>query len=148
MRTELVRAWSRFDTDLFGKEVVAHISEENIYFPVSNLRELRALHSFGGRSRIKVSGEFTTVDFVNSCRSDRLTHLWVEANMGGTWGWLHNFPNLRSLTIETLMPRIDVSSLAQVLSLRTIRVPEAAVVIGRDRLPPSMEVVRERLSGI
>ncbi|WP_198676698.1 NACHT domain-containing protein [Streptomyces atratus] len=148
VRTELVRAWSRFDTDLFGKEVVAHISEENIYFPVSNLRELRALHSFGGRSRIKVSGEFTTVDFVNSCRSDRLTHLWVEANMGGTWGWLHNFPNLRSLTIETLMPRIDVSSLAQVLSLRTIRVPEAAVVIGRDRLPPSMEVVRERLSGI
>ncbi|MFJ2269843.1 NACHT domain-containing protein [Streptomyces sp. NPDC087849] len=147
VRTELVRAWSRFDTALYGSEVVAHISEESIYFPVSNLRELRALHDFGGRSRIKVSGEFTTVDFVNSCRSDPLTHLWVDANMGGTWGWLHNFPRLRSLTIETPLPHIDVSSLAQVLSLRTIRVPEGTVAVGTDRLPPSMEVVRERLGG-
>ncbi|MFF8919450.1 NACHT domain-containing protein [Streptomyces sp. NPDC015032] len=143
VRTELVRAWSRFDTDLYGREVVAHVSEESIYFPVSNLRELRALHDFGGRSRIKVSGEFTTADFVNSCRSDPLTHLWVDAGMGGTWGWLHNFPHLRSLTIETPLPHIDVSSLAQVLSLRTIRVPEGTAAVGMDRLPPSMEVVRE-----
>ncbi|WP_335941661.1 NACHT domain-containing protein [Streptomyces sp. PTD5-9] len=147
VRAELVRAWSRFDTELYGTEVIAHIGDDTLYFPVSNARELQALHSFGGRSRIKVSGEFAPVDFVNSVRTGRLTHLWVDGGMGGTWGWLHHFPHLRSLTIETPQPHIDVGGLARVLSLRTIRVPEHTVAIGTDRLPPSMTVVRERLGG-
>ncbi|MFB7271145.1 NACHT domain-containing protein [Streptomyces sp. NPDC056244] len=148
VRNELVRAWSRFDTDTYGQEVVAHLAEEQLYFPVSNMRELRALYSFGGRSRIKISGEFTTAGFVNACRTDRLTHLWVEADMGRTWWWLHSFPNLRSLTIETLHPRIDVGTLAQVVSLRTVRLPEGTLTTGADLLPPSMKIVHERLSAI
>ncbi|MFF9349002.1 NACHT domain-containing protein [Streptomyces sp. NPDC014734] len=148
VRAELVRAWSRFDTDLYGTEVIAHISDDTLYFPVTNPRELRALHAFGGRSRIKVSGEFTTAEFVESSRrSGRLTHLWVDGGMAGTWNWLHNFPNLRSLTIEPVQPHIEVGGLAQVLSLRTIRVPEGTDVIGADELPPSMGILYERLGG-
>ncbi|RDG34762.1 NACHT domain-containing protein [Streptomyces corynorhini] len=148
VRTELARAWSRFDAETFGEEVVAHLNEENLYFPVSNLRELEVLSGFGGRSRIKVSGEFTTADFVNSCRSQRLTHLWLETDMGSSWGWLHHFPNLRSLTIETLAPRVDLRSLAQVISLRTIRVPEGVTITGAELLPPSMKVLQEFLNTV
>ncbi|WP_411112648.1 hypothetical protein [Streptomyces sp. 029-5] len=104
VRGELVRAWSRFDTDTFGREVVAHLNEDNLYFPVSNLAELHAISSYGGRARIKISGEFTTAEFINGCRTERLTHLWVATDIGKCWRWLREFPQPRFLTIETPLP--------------------------------------------
>ncbi|NDZ98322.1 hypothetical protein G3I28_03065, partial [Streptomyces sp. SID10116] len=145
VRNELARAWGRYETDLYGQEVVAHLAEDGLYFPVSNLRELRALRSYGGRSHIKITGEFTVDEFVATCPGQRLTHLWVEADMGATWGWLGLFPKLCELTIETLHPSIDLSTLERVRSLLTRRVPEEATLIGTDLLPESTTVVRGRL---
>ncbi|MFI7317810.1 NACHT domain-containing protein [Streptomyces venezuelae] len=145
VRNELARAWGRYETDLYGQEVVAHLAEDGLYFPVSNLRELRALRSYGGRSHIKITGEFTVDEFVATCPGQRLTHLWVEADMGATWGWLGLFPKLCELTIETLHPSIDLSTLERVRSLLTLRVPEEATLIGTDLLPESTTVVRGRL---
>ncbi len=143
MRTELANAWSRFDTDIYGEEVIAHLHENGLIFPVSNMRELQMLRKFGGRSQIKITGEFTIADFVNTCPRDRLTHLWVEADMGETWDWLLHFRNLISLTVETSLPLVDVTRLAGISSLRTIRVPQGVTVSGADELPRSMEVVHE-----
>ncbi|WP_156726482.1 NACHT domain-containing protein [Streptomyces apocyni] len=149
VRTELARAWSRFDTDLYGQEVVADLTEDDLYFPVSNLEQLSALNTFGGRSHIKVSGEITTADFrgLHNIR-DCLTHLWVEADMGRAWGWLASFPRVHSLTIDTPHPRVDVSTLKEVSSLLTIRVPEGVIVTGADDLPRSMAVVHGRLNAL
>ncbi|NEB38061.1 NACHT domain-containing protein [Streptomyces sp. SID14515] len=142
VRSELVRAWSRFDTDVYGEEVIAHLDEENLYFPVSNLAELHAISSYGGRARIKIAGDFTAVDFLNGCRTGRLTDLWLAGDIGDSWRWLRELPLLHSLTIETSLPHVDVAPLAPVLPLRTIYVPKGAVVSGIDSLPSYMEVVR------
>lgn len=40
VRTELVHAWSRFDTARYAEEVIAHLNDEDLYFPVSNAEEL------------------------------------------------------------------------------------------------------------
>ncbi|MGW6236474.1 hypothetical protein [Streptomyces sp. NPDC055094] len=66
--------------------------------------ELHAISSYGGRARIKISGEFTTAEFSNGCRTERLTHLWVATDIGKCWRWLREFPQPRFLTIETPLP--------------------------------------------
>ncbi|MFH8607597.1 NACHT domain-containing protein [Streptomyces sp. NPDC018029] len=148
VRNELAQAWGRYDTELYGQEVVAHLAEDGLHFPVSNLNELRALRSFGGRSRIRITGEFTVEEFVATCPGQRLTHLWVEADVGSTWDWLGLFPKLCELTIDTLQPSIDLSTLERVRSLLTLRVPEDTALVGAHLLPESTKVVRGRLSTV
>ncbi|MFD9290365.1 NACHT domain-containing protein [Streptomyces sp. NPDC060030] len=142
VRNELVGAWSRFDTNIYGQEVIAHLDPDQLYFPVSNPAELQAISSFGGRARIKIIGDFTAVDFLNGCRQAQLTHLWVASDIGDSWRWLREFPHLHSLTIETSLPHLDVAPLASVLPLRTISLPKGVAVSGMESLPSSMEVVR------
>ncbi|MDF6022538.1 hypothetical protein [Streptomyces sp. JH34] len=140
VRNELVGAWSRFDTNIYGQEVIAHLGPDELYFPVSNPAELQTISSFGGRARIV--GDFTTVDFLNGCRQAQLTHLWLTSDIGDSWRWLREFPHLHSLTIETSLPHLDVAPLASVLPLRTISLPKGVAVSGMESLPSSMEVVR------
>ncbi|MFF9638506.1 NACHT domain-containing protein [Streptomyces bacillaris] len=144
VRNELVRAWSRFDTNIYGQEVIAHLGQEDLYFPVSNPAELQAISSFGGRAWIKIAGDFTAVDFLNGCRRAPLTHLWLTSDIGNSWKWLREFPHLHSLTIETSQPHLDLTPLASVLPLRTITLPQGVVVSGMDSLPSYMEVIRMR----
>ncbi|MFH9761523.1 NACHT domain-containing protein [Streptomyces anulatus] len=144
VRNELVRAWSRFDTNIYGQEVIAHLGQERLYFPVSNPAELQAISSFGGRAWIKIAGDFTAVEFLNGCRQAQLTHLWLTSDIGDSWRWLREFPHLRSLTIETSLPHLDMAPLALVPPLRTITLPRGVAVSGMDSLPSYMEVVRMR----
>ncbi|MTE21901.1 NACHT domain-containing protein [Streptomyces sp. TRM43335] len=145
VRSELARVWSRFDTERFAEDVIAHLGGEDLHFPVSNPGELRALRSFGGRDRIKVSGPITPEDFTRECVPARLTHLWVEVDLGCTWEWLGFFPNLHTLTLEIPLPEIDVSTLRNVRSLRLLRLPEEPLVIGAETLPATTRVVKERI---
>ncbi len=43
VQTELVHAWSRFDTTRYAEEVIAHLNDDALYFPVSNAEEPHAL---------------------------------------------------------------------------------------------------------
>ncbi|MFD4996791.1 NACHT domain-containing protein [Streptomyces buecherae] len=144
VRNELARAWSRFDTSIYGQEVIAHLDTKDLYFPVSNPAELQAISSFGGRPQIKIVGDFNAVDLLNGCRRTQLTHLWLSSEIGGSWWWLQELPYLYSLTIETSLPHLDVSPLALVLPLREIRLPRGVAVSGMHTLLPHMEVVRMR----
>ncbi|WP_414506336.1 NACHT domain-containing protein [Streptomyces sp. NEAU-L66] len=146
VRSELARVWSRFECDRFAEEVIAHLGEEDLYFCVSNAQELHALRRFGGRSRIRVTGTITPEEFQTACDPSRLTHLWVEAESGATWEWLAYFPNLNTITFESPLASIDVSSLKKVRSLRTIRLPEESVFVGSEALPPSTKIVRACLT--
>ncbi|WP_330174444.1 NACHT domain-containing protein [Streptomyces sp. NBC_01498] len=142
VREELVRAWSQFDTDTFGQDVIAHLREDNLYFPVSNLPELHALSSYGGRARLKIAGEFTVPDLLNGCRKGRVTHLWLTTPIGESLTWVDEFSQLHSLTIEAPLSQLDVTPLAKIPTLRQIHLPQDAVVSGTAALPSSMEVVR------
>ncbi|MCT9004919.1 NACHT domain-containing protein [Streptomyces rhizosphaerihabitans] len=121
VRAELARVWSRFDCDRYAEEVVAHLADAYLYFPVSNPEELRVLRGFGGRSFIKISGPFTPEEFRSACDRDSLCHLWVEADLDCTWEWLSAFPYLRTVFFETPETRVET-------------------------VPPSVEVLREPLS--
>jgi hypothetical protein len=145
IRTELAQAWSRFDTDTYGEEVIAHLSERDLYFPVYSIPELAWLRRFGGRSHMRVNTAFPIADFVNHCHKGRLTHIWIEANTSEKWDWLRNFHDLVSVTIETSLPRLDIGGLARISGLREVRVPADVIVSGTDLLPRSVEVRRERL---
>ncbi|MFI0774142.1 NACHT domain-containing protein [Streptomyces sp. NPDC021212] len=146
VRAELVRVWGRFDTVHFGEEVIAYLGESDLYFPVSNIRELQELHRYGGRSRIKIIGPISLEEFIDAISRDRLTHLWVATDLGWEWEWLSMFPNLRVVTIESSLRSIDVSSLSNV-HLNEVRVPAGAVIVGAEKLPPAVKIVREDLNG-
>ncbi|GAA5019787.1 NACHT domain-containing protein [Streptomyces siamensis] len=100
VRAELARVWSRFDCDRYGEEVIAHLSDEYLYFPVSSPAELRALRSFGGRPHIKISGPFTPEAFLRACDPGSLRDLWVEVDPGCTWEWLGELPRLTTVFFE------------------------------------------------
>lgn len=142
VRAELALAWSRFDTDRYAEEVIAHLHEDDLYFVVSSSRELRALRRFGGRSFLKITSPISPEEIQQFCVEDRLTGLCVAADLRCSWGWLAGFPRLTELTLETPLPDIDVSSLRHVLSLRTLRLPAAARVVGLEQLPRTLDVVR------
>lgn len=146
VRAELVRVWGRFDTAHFGEEVVAYLDESNLYFPVSNERELRELQRYGGRARIKVIGDISQEDLMGVISPGRLTHLWVAVDVGWTWEWLSMFPNLGVLTLETSLVSVDVTSLADV-RLREVRVPTGVAILGSESLSPAVKVVSDDLMG-
>lgn len=143
VRAELALAWSRFDTDRYAEEVIAHLYEDDeLYFVVSNIRELRALRRFGGRSLLRIASALSPEEIQASCVFDRLAGLCIAADLRCSWEWLSAFPNLADLTLETPLPEVDVSSLRHVHSLRTLRLPITTRVVGAELLAPALEIVR------
>ncbi|MFD7814464.1 NACHT domain-containing protein [Streptomyces sp. NPDC059785] len=124
IRTELARVWNRFDCDRYGEEVIAHLSPEFLYFPVSNTRELRVLRRFGGRPRLKISGSFSPEEFLRVCDRESPHDLWVEVDPGGTWEWLSAFPNLRTVYFEVPVSTAET-------------VPRSVRVVGEPIAPPT-----------
>ncbi|WP_320773065.1 NACHT domain-containing protein [Streptomyces sp. CRN 30] len=142
IRTELALAWSRFDTDRYAEEVIAHLGQDELYFAVSSGRELMALRRLGGRSLLKITAPLTVEEMKAHCVKERLTGLCVAVDPGWSWSWLAGFSRLTELTLETALPEIDVGSLRAVPSLRTLRLPEGARTVGADLLSPAVEIVR------
>jgi hypothetical protein len=54
IRTQLANSWHRFDTKRYGEEVISHLSVQDLFFSVSSLQEVEALHRMGGRPMIRV----------------------------------------------------------------------------------------------
>ncbi|MBQ0987157.1 NACHT domain-containing protein [Streptomyces sp. F63] len=142
VRTELALAWSRFDTDRYGEEVIAYLDEQDLYFVISSSRELCTLHRFGGRSFLRITSPLSPEEIQRFCVQDRLTGLCIAADLRCSWEWLAWFSRLTELTLEAPSPEVDVSSLRRVLSLRTLRLPAAARVVGVEQLPPTLKIVR------
>ncbi|MTE20394.1 NACHT domain-containing protein [Streptomyces sp. TRM43335] len=107
VRAELARAWRNFDTDRYAREVIAHLGEEGLYFPVSDLSELRALRDLGGRDQLQIAGRFTPGELLGEVVRERLTHLWLAYDLGVDMGWLSAFPRLRALRVNPRLPRVS-----------------------------------------
>ncbi|MFF1380749.1 NACHT domain-containing protein [Streptomyces sp. NPDC058308] len=107
IRTELARPWRHFDTDRYAHEIIAHLGPEGLYFPVSDAAELAALRGLGGRPRIQVAGIMRTDELLAGLVPDRLTHLWVNAELPDPdMAWLARFPHLRVLRVNPRLPRV------------------------------------------
>ncbi|MEV0257948.1 NACHT domain-containing protein [Streptomyces sp. NPDC050732] len=107
IRTELARPWRHFDTERYAHEIIAHLSPEGLYFPVSDAAELAALRGLGGRPRIQVAGVMRTEELLAGLVPDRLTHLWLNAELPDPdMSWLARFPALRVLRVNPRLPRV------------------------------------------
>ncbi|MGW3020643.1 NACHT domain-containing protein [Streptomyces longwoodensis] len=142
VRAELALAWSRFDTERYAEEVIAHLREDDLYFVVSSSQELWTLRRFGGRSFLRITSPLSPEEIRRSCTARSLRGLSIAADLRCTWEWLALFPHLTELTLDVPLPEIDVSSLRHVPSLRTLRLPAAATVVGAEVLSPTVEVIR------
>ncbi|MGY1455985.1 NACHT domain-containing protein [Streptomyces sp. SS8] len=106
VRAELARAWRNFDTARYAREIVSRLDPEGLYFPVSDLSELRALRDMGGRDRVQIAGGFTPEELLHGTVRDRLTHLWLAYDLGVDMGWLSAFPRLHTIRVNPRLPRV------------------------------------------
>ncbi|MDX3228233.1 NACHT domain-containing protein [Streptomyces sp. ME19-01-6] len=103
VRSELASAWRRYDTDRYADEIIAHLDERELDFPVSNLEELHALRRLGGRPCVQIAGAFTPRRLVEGLVADRLTELWLAYDLGTHLDlqWLAAFPRLHTLRLSS-----------------------------------------------
>lgn len=105
-RTRLAEAWHKFDTTRYAKEIIAHLDETDLYFPVRTLDELRALDMLGGRSRIRIDGVFFPDQLVSHLPAERLTHLWITRDPGPDLEWLSAFPQLLTVRVPAHLHQV------------------------------------------
>nr|WP_203599207.1 NACHT domain-containing protein [Streptomyces sp. SID10853] len=100
VRSQLAGAWRRYDTDTYADEIIAHLDEDGLDFPVSDLSELHALRRLGGRPRVQISGMFTPDQLLEEIVAERLTGLWLAYDLGVGLDWLSAFPHLTTLRVS------------------------------------------------
>ncbi|MGP3977065.1 NACHT domain-containing protein [Streptomyces sp. 8N114] len=106
IRTQLAQGWHRYDTDRYAREIIAHLDDTDLYFPVSDLAELRALAALGGRARVQVAGPLTPDELTAHLPAEHLTHLWLSQSVGVSMEWLRAFPRLRELRVGDRLPGV------------------------------------------
>ncbi|QKV94177.1 NACHT domain-containing protein [Streptomyces sp. NA02950] len=102
VRSQLARAWRRYDTDRYAEEIIAHLDERELDFPVSDAAELGALRRLGGRPCVQIAGAFTPEQLTEGLVAERLTELWLSYDLGDglDLSWLSAFPRLHTLRLS------------------------------------------------
>ncbi len=80
VRAQLTWSWRRFDTRRYAEEVVAHLSEDELYFTAGSAEQLRILRELGGRSRIQLSGDIHAADIRAGLLPGQVRELVVRDN--------------------------------------------------------------------
>ncbi|MBB5939422.1 NACHT domain-containing protein [Streptomyces zagrosensis] len=78
VRSQLVWAWSRFDTQQYAREVIAHLKPDGLYYLATSVEHLHALHELGGRPRLETRGDIDPEALATYVRSHQLSHLRVR----------------------------------------------------------------------
>ncbi|MEC4018608.1 NACHT domain-containing protein [Streptomyces sp. H27-D2] len=105
VRSQLAGAWRRYDADHYADEIIAHLDESGLDFPISNLEELHALRRLGGRPRLQIAGLFSPGQLVDGIVAERLTRLWLAYDLGVSLEWLSAFPRLTTLQVSKAVAR-------------------------------------------
>ncbi|WP_445517248.1 NACHT domain-containing protein [Streptomyces sp. NEAU-174] len=135
----LVRAWNEFDPNRFADEILDHLADSDVYVPVHNTHELKALERLGGRSHVRLAGVVPLEELAVSGIASRVTHMWIAANIGLSCDCLTSFSNLQVLTIGLMHSELDVSALRTLRSLSTIKYVAGVNLAGVDTLPDNVK---------
>ncbi|MFG3260490.1 NACHT domain-containing protein [Streptomyces sp. NPDC048172] len=110
VRRQLAWRWHHFDTEEYGREVIARLDETDLYFTAHSSGHLRVLRDLGGRERIQFFGPYDPGELVELIDADRLTALWLTSGIrsGGGWSWLRAFPRLRTLVVPEDTHEMDL----------------------------------------
>ncbi|GAB2573702.1 NACHT domain-containing protein [Streptomyces capparidis] len=80
VRSQLAWAWHRYDTGLYGREVIAGLDPEGLYFVAKSAEELRVLHGLGPRPLMRVHGSFPDEVLRENLHVEQLTGLYLYDN--------------------------------------------------------------------
>ncbi|MGW0734055.1 NACHT domain-containing protein [Streptomyces sp. NPDC002851] len=98
IRVQLAGAWRRYDTERYATEIIAHLDETNLYFPVSDLGEARALARLGGRAWLQIAGPVPPRRLAEILPAVRVTRLQLTYDIGvSDEEWRTLFPGLEQL---------------------------------------------------
>ncbi|WP_419999114.1 NACHT domain-containing protein [Streptomyces boninensis] len=104
IRAELAGAWHRYDTARYAKEIIAHLAADDLYFPVSDADEAKALADLGGRPLVKVTGPLAPEELTGPLAGTRLTGLWLHYDLRASMEWLSAFKSLETLHVSEGLP--------------------------------------------
>ncbi|MEV0885526.1 NACHT domain-containing protein [Streptomyces microflavus] len=107
----LTRNWSLFDTEHYGREVIAHLPVDNVYW-VDSVDHVRFLGSLGNRHRLISRGNISTVELENSIDS-KITLLGLHANEAlQSLDFLHRMQDLDTLYLFSCNRISDLTPLS------------------------------------
>ncbi|MBA0052464.1 NACHT domain-containing protein [Streptomyces sp. AJS327] len=139
VQRQLVDAWHAFEPHEYAQEIIAHLPDDGgLYFPVTNLDEVRALQSVGGRSHVHLAGRIDGEEFCAAYRTSRITHLRVSADCEDGWDWLPRLYKLRTLFVD--VPHFSLRPLRRNPYLRQVRFLEGTPVADQSSLPDHVSV--------
>jgi hypothetical protein len=147
IQRELVNAWPQFNTQAYAEEILAYLSEPELFFLVSTVEELCALDMLGGRTNLELHSSFSGDEVPDLDNAKKVTKLRLIIEKDIDWSWLSRFHNISEVQILSTLPEIDLAFFAKMRSLQFIEVPHGVRVIGVDLLTRRMEVRVSQLGG-
>ncbi|GAB2955825.1 NACHT domain-containing protein [Streptomyces pseudoechinosporeus] len=114
VRKQLAGAWHRFDTETYGREVIARLRYDDLYLVAYSPAELRALRDMGGRPWMQLEGDFPAEALLADLDPEQLSRLDLRGTVS------------------------DMSALAQFSRLKTLYItdcPDDAPLTGLQELP-------------
>ncbi|MFD6415603.1 NACHT domain-containing protein [Streptomyces sp. NPDC060194] len=119
VRGQLAWVWHRFDTEFYGREVIAHLPYDDLYLVAHSPAELAALRGMGGRPWVQLEGDFEAEDLRAYLDPGQLTRLDVRGSLSDV-EVLGDFPLLETLHFSGW--RVGGPSLAPLAALPRLRV--------------------------
>ncbi|NGN66772.1 NACHT domain-containing protein [Streptomyces sp. A7024] len=104
IRAELAGAWHRYDTGRYAKEIIAHLGTADLFFPVSDAEEAKALADLKGRPLLKITGNLDPEELTEPLAPTHLTNLWLHYDLQVTFEWLSSFKSLHTLHVSDGLP--------------------------------------------
>ncbi|MPY54598.1 NACHT domain-containing protein [Streptomyces acidicola] len=80
VRTQLTWTWHRFATPRYGREVIAHLSEDDLFFSVQSREQLRFLGELGGRRALQLVGDLDPSELSAALSSSEVLQLHIREN--------------------------------------------------------------------
>ncbi|MCH6161848.1 NACHT domain-containing protein [Streptomyces marispadix] len=138
--SQLASHWDRFDTEAYGREIIAPLlSREDVPITVRSKEELGLLSRMGPPPRVYLHGDFTAEEISEALPEDAITELWLAGNRSvRDLDFLPRFRRLSELTLAA--PEVpDLTRLADVpLHTLTLHMYETQIL-------PSMPSLRKLL---
>nr|WP_202425661.1 NACHT domain-containing protein [Streptomyces sp. HUCO-GS316] len=80
VRAQLTWTWSRFPTQRYGEEVIAHLREDELFFTARSAEHLRMLRALGGRPSLHLVGNIGPSEMSGALDPDQVTEVVIRDN--------------------------------------------------------------------
>ncbi|MET7477075.1 NACHT domain-containing protein [Streptomyces sp. NPDC005648] len=133
VRLTLIRAWERFDAEVYADDVLAHVESHDLYVFLSTAQHIRALPLLGPRACIAVTGNHALPDLLSTLPEGVKSLALYENELLNDLRPLTALGSLRSLLLARSADVHDLSPLAET-GLRDLSLHGLGELSGLNRL--------------